>query len=182
MSRYYIFPIGDWSSDGHACVAEYLIKGERPLQEVRETHMANEWLGDLCGEYQENTFYSDTFDSLDHQVVVNQFLKDLVKKHELECTYDSEYPGEPYEITMTHDSLIEVWVFALNLLNPELKLTIESPAMSKYYIKYKGLPVDKSLIEGDINFYGYDDKNRHLRTPGYGVWIDHDGEFYLDCN
>jgi len=50
------------------------------------------------------------------------------------------------------EALFILWISLLNLIDPRLMLTpIESDAEP-------------------INFYGYDEKKRHLNTPGYGLF------------
>lgn len=87
---------------------------------------------------------------------------------------------------MYPESLIEVWVFILNALNPELKLQVVSEPTSHKEKTFKFLgkgKVKRTDVSGKINFYGFDSKDRHLKTPGYGVWDgDDDTRYYLDCN
>lgn len=170
MPNYFIFPIGDPSGDGHAYVAEYMVKSDASLKEVRETHFQHHWIGEICSEYQDNTLSIDFFEDIfaNYQEVMNH----LIHKHDLN--------NEEDEVTINHDAMIDIWILLLNHFNPKLNLEIVSPAMSKYYIKYKGYPFPK---DDDINFSGYDKKGRHLKCPGYGVWNDYShAEFYLDCN
>lgn len=189
MAFHFIFPIGDWSGDGHACVAEYMVRSEASLAQVRETHFANHWIGDLCSEYEDN--------QVDVSLFINQnesegrdFALRLVEVHDLTVIGErgEEYHFDTIKLhefdTMTlelnHDAMIDVWVWLLNNVNDTLKLEIVSPAMSQYYIKYKGYPYP---VDGEIHYYGYDEQQRHLNTPGYGVWNDsYESEFYLDCN
>jgi hypothetical protein len=218
MPYHFIFPIGDWSGDGHAFVAEYMVKSDGTLKDVRETHFANAWLGEICSEYNDNKLGVFFFENSFGKAGV-QFAFELAKKHGLNILFnDDEYCDEDFTfdlltmklkfkdealekshhstlkteqdnyedflndlcLEMNHDALIEFWIFALNFYNSSLNLEIVSPAMSKYYIKYKGLPFPS---DGEINFYGYDENKRHLNTPGYGVWSgDEESEFYLDCN
>lgn len=214
MPYHFIFPVGDWSGDGHAYVAEFMVKSDAPLEELRETHFANHWLGDVCSEYEDNKISFSLLHDAFGQAGV-QFGYELAKKHSLniesdqfefspdELTFDlltqelklkeetvKKYPSfvnidhedliNELSLEMDYNAVIDFWVFALNYYNNKLNLEVVSPAMSKYYIKYKGLPFPS---DGDISFYGYDDNKRHLNTPGYGVWdCDGDSEFYLNCN
>jgi hypothetical protein len=189
MSFHFVFPIGDWSGDGHAYVAEYMVKSEASLQDVRETHFANHWIGDLCSEYEDNKISVDLFID-QNEKEGRDFALRLVEVHDLTVI---DHRGEKYysnnidydnfdEMTLklNPDAMIDVWVWLLNNANAKLQLEIVSPAMSQYYIKYKGYPYP---VDGEINHYGYDEQKRHLNTPGYGVWDDcSDSEFYLDCN
>jgi hypothetical protein len=189
MPFHFIFPVGDWSGDGHAYVAQYMIKSEASLKDVRETHFANHWIGDLCSKYGDNTISVEFFiDQNEHEG--RDFALRLVEVHDLTVM---ENRGKKYHfnnieldkfeemtLKLNHDAMIDIWVWLLNNANGKLKLEIVSPAMSHYFIKYKGYPY---LVDGEINFYGYDEEQRHLNTPGYGVWDDcSDIEFYLNCN
>lgn len=218
MPYHFLFPIGDWSGDGHAFVAEYLVKSEGTLKDVRETHFANKWVGEMCSEYNDNKIgidllmdafeekgaelaynlaknsplnlvdsydetYSDedfTFNMLDMSFKVKPEVL-AQKKKESPSRYD-KYDESSFvqslSLEMSYEAMIEFWVFALNYYNPQLKLEVVSQAMSKYFVKYKGYP---HKPDGSINFYGYDELKRHLKTPGYGVWSgDEDNEFYLE--
>lgn len=183
----YIFPVGDWSGDGHAFVAEFVVQSPKSIEEIRETHFANAWIGDLCSEYEDDKIYFGIFEDLDDSQKGIQFLKEMVLEHKLNCdglkgdgTFVDDEALMDCDIDMDYHSMIKVWVYLLNSFNPELQLKIVSGALSKYEIKYKGYGVDK--IDGDIHFCGYDDKGRHLNLPGYGVWKGHEMEFYLACN
>ena len=55
MTNYIIFPVGDWSGDGHSCCADFLVKSDKSLEEVREVHFKeNSFIGSLCEEYDDN--------------------------------------------------------------------------------------------------------------------------------
>lgn len=189
MPFHFIFPVGDWSGDGHAYVAEYMVRSEATLKEVRETHFANHWIGELCRDYGDNEISVEFF--IDQNEKDGQdFALSLVKNHDLNVI---DNDGEEYDantiklddfaemtLVINHDAMIAIWVWLLNNANSKLKLEVVSPAISRYFIKYKGYPY---TVDGEINFYGYDEDKRHLKTPGYGVWDDcSDSEFYLDCN
>lgn len=51
-----VFPIGDWSFDGHAFLAEFIVRSSFSLDKVREIHfIENHFLGSLCSEYEQHT-------------------------------------------------------------------------------------------------------------------------------
>lgn len=196
MSKYYIFPIGDWSGDGHSFVAEFLVKGEVSLQKVREIHFQNDWIGKICSEYDNNSLPASVVYNFPNPEEAKKFLVELLNKHGSNVVKDLKdiehdevfnYLNMPddqaqlddIDITMDYNSLIDFWIFALNQFDENLKLEVVSVAMSPYYIKYKGYPVAKEEIEGNINFYGRDNQGRHLSTPGYGVWSCDETEFYI---
>lgn len=58
------------------------------------------------------------------------------------------------EERMEAETIFKIWIELLNSIDENLKL------------------VPESLAYEDINFYGYDNKKRHLSTPGYGVFED----------
>lgn len=202
-----IFPIGDWSCDGHSCYADFLVKSDKPLSEVRRVHLKeNDFIGSLCEDYRDNKIevYS-----------LYEFLIKYVSKTEaqekikalidggIELTDDvlelKEYSSRfqdtevDYQVKLSFEEnedcqslviedpkhMLDVWLICLNTIDPSLNLTQASEAMSQYFIKYKGYPAKP---EGNINFYGFNEQNQHLQTPGYGIWDDHSGEFFHDVN
>jgi hypothetical protein len=200
-----IFPIGDWSCDGHNCYADFVVKSNKPVQEIREVQYANPWVGNFCQEYEEDTVAFSFANNFQNPKTALEYLKGLVEKYHLDTnakTSDGKWRmdehlvaeemldeeedtdffdwPENYSIRMTPESVLDLWVYALNSCDPKLKLKIVSEALSQYYIKYKGYPVKK--IDGEINIWGYDEQSRHLKTPGYGVWKDYEGEFHHDCS
>ena len=52
---------------------------------------------------------------------------------------------------LTSRDIVNIWVFLLNHVDGSLELSV--------------------LDIPSINFYGYDEKKRHLNTPGYGVMM-----------
>lgn len=190
MPHYMVFPIGDWSVDGHGVCAEFMIKSNKPLQEVREVHLSqNDFIGSIAEDYGQNYVpYSYLFDGLLEkegatEESVQTYLAELFQTQEL-ALYDfdeeiSKYSSytcpeeeEPTWVIDFPEQMIGIWIAILNWFDSDLKLEVVSEAMSQYYVKYKGYPYKS---EGDIQFYGYDKQNRHLNTPGYGVWVDYDG-------
>src|SRR5579875_1490358 len=74
MTNYIIFPVGDWSGDGHSCCADFLVKSEKNLEEVREVHFKeNNFIGSLCEEYDDNKI---------NVQYLYEFLIDYVTKNE----------------------------------------------------------------------------------------------------
>lgn len=61
------------------------------------------------------------------------------------------YYYDPDTKELCSDGMIELWVDLLMVIDPELKLDI--------------LPDEESIV-----IWGYDDKGRHLNTPGYGLF------------
>jgi hypothetical protein len=206
--HYIIFPIGDWSCDGHSCYADFLVKSTKPLQEVREVHFKeNNFIGSLCKDYQDNkinvAYLYDFLVKYIPKEIAKEKIKQLIdngveimdeefevrdmeerysnKKNDYKVVLSFEEDEEnPQSLTIDDpEIMLDIWLLCLNAINPSLELEKASEAMSQYMIKYKGYP---HKPEGDINFYGVDKESRHLDTPGYGVWDDHCGEFYHDVN
>lgn len=190
MPHYMVFPVGDWSVDGHGVCAEFMIKSNKPLQEVREVHLSqNDFIGSIAKDYGQNyVAYNYLLEGLLEkegvtEESVQQYLSELFQKQGLEL-YDfdeeiSKYSSytcpeeeEPTWVIDSPEQMISIWISILNWFDSALELEVVSEAMSQYYVKYKGYPYKS---EGDIQFYGFDKKNRHLNTPGYGVWVDYDG-------
>lgn len=195
MTNYIIFPIGDWSCDGHNSYADFLVRSEKSLEEVREAHFKeNEFIGSLCKEYEDNKievqslyyFFIKYVCEDDSKAIITKLVDsgisvtndDESENVKLSLNFDDDDNPQSLIIDSPDDMLL-VWISILNVINPSLQLETSSEAMSSYYIKYKGYP-HKPV--GNINLYGFDEQNRHLETPGYGIWLDHSGEFYHDCS
>ena len=134
------FPIGDWSDDGHGKCNYFLVTSNRPVNDVREAHFrCKEQLGfkigDMCGEYEENTIDKD---------IVATLIGLGFTDPDGTCFNAEEY--------CSHEGLFTLWIKILMYIDPELELT---PIVPDYE---------------DINNWGFDDKGRHLDTPGYGLF------------
>lgn len=207
MTNYIIFPIGDWSCDGHNCYADFLVKSEKTLDAVREAHLKeNSFIGSLCKDYEDNKievqflyeFLTEYINEVEAKNILQSFIEsgielsdenaqfnNLVKSAKLHSSNIEQEvklnfnhidgDNSQFFVIYTPEEMLNIWITILNVINPDLKLEIASEALSSYYIKYKGYPHEPS---GNINFYGYDVQNRHLDTPGYGIWQDYEGEFY----
>ena len=75
--------------------------------------------------------------------------------------------------------MLTLWILCLSIIDPLLELKVVSEALSNSYINHKGYPLK---TEGSLHFYGFDSQNRHLKTPGYGVWSSDETEFFNDVN
>lgn len=193
-----LFPVGDYSCDGHNCYAKYVVQSEQPVESIVAAHKREEaFLGSLCSEYENNKIdvyglYVFLLKYLDETQSVS-FLQSLVdggielidddeeferlfnKKHtpkEISLSVIEDEDNMQYLIIDNTDQMLEVWLKLLNTINPDLGITRASEALSEYSIKYKGYP---HTIDGKITDFVRD-------TPGYGVWIDYQGEFHNDCS
>jgi hypothetical protein len=206
-----IFPIGDWSCDGHSCYADFLVKSDKPLSEVRQTHLKeNDFIGSLCEDYRDNkievyTLYeflikyipkTEAQEKIKYLIANGiELTDDVLEVQETACRLkntEMDYQVD-YQVQLSFEDdencqalvieepkhMLDVWLMCLNTIEPSLNLVPISEAMSQYFIKYKGYPTKP---EGNINFYGFNEQNQHLQTPGYGIWDDHSGEFFHDVN
>lgn len=80
---------------------------------------------------------------------IDEVIIDILKRYNL---IDEHFENEDID----SEQIFLIWLNILNSINADLKL--EPYANKKDY--------------EDINFYGRDDKNRHLDTPGYGIFLD----------
>jgi len=136
------FPIGDWSKDGHSKCDNYLIKSEKPVQDVREAHFRAPdalgfEIGTICGEYDERSLETEVVDKL------------------REIGYDFESFGKEIDEDgnpdwLSSDQVVDIWTYLLNHIDPSLNL--------------------ERLVGATVNFYGVDEQKRHLKVPGYGLF------------
>jgi len=143
------FPVGDWSDDGHGKCHYFIVRSNKPVQELRELHFSCKEklgfdIGDICRDYEDSELSLDIFDKLQA------------------AGFDIEWEGEQPEYAKYFDSInarimhteevFNLWTDILKFLDPDLNLEL-------------------TVVESDdINFYGFDEKKRHLNTPGYGVF------------
>lgn len=81
----------------------------------------------------------------------NSVSADMVKKVR---DFGVETADFAYSFMESADVFI-LWIRILNAVNPELALTP---------VKNEHIPM--------VPFYGFDSKTRHLKSPGYGVFLD----------
>lgn len=79
---------------------------------------------------------------------INEGIVSVLKRYNL---IDEHFDNEDID---SHQIFL-IWLSILNSISPSLKL----------------VPFDYKDYE-DINFYGRDVKNRHINTPGYGIFLD----------
>jgi hypothetical protein len=149
----------------------------------RYSYISQPWIGLIAYEYQDNALLKMIVNKLPYPEAGAVFLEDLVEKHSLEIEEDDwseEGEEDETEIHLTYDSLIELWVFLLNQYNPDLQLEVISPALVSTEKKQKKYLPKGSTIEGSIESYA--GQRGGLQIPGYGVWDDYEGEFFMNCN
>lgn len=141
--RTFQMPIGDWSYDGHGRCEAFLATSDKPLWEVREAHFGiKEKLG-IDIEFDGDHLSGDEVRKL------RLLGYDLAEKDAIgfPAGYD-----DPDEYCPSVDGLIDLWVFLLNTVNPELNVAL---------LKKPEYPM--------LQFYGDDSNGRHISSVGYGV-------------
>ena len=101
--------IGDWSQDGHGQSMTYLVKSNKPVEDVREAHFRiNAKTGidieTICSNYMDNT--------------VNEY--DFKKLKELGFEF-LDLTGLGEDVVIPSD-MFRLWLFLLQKADPELKL------------------------------------------------------------
>jgi hypothetical protein len=144
----YKFPVGDWSGDGHEACEWYMVKTNASIEDVREAHFSCKEklgfeIGTIASEYQDNT--------VDEHIIKILFENKIVTEDDFCEVVEGDDGKTMY--TVESEDIFHIWLKILNYLNPTLKLV---------HAKKAELPT--------INFYGWDEKGRHLETPGYGVF------------
>ena len=140
MTHIIRFPIGDWSDDGHGKCEYFEVRSNYSVQDVREVHFKALDMGINIGSICRDYEESELTDEM-----VNK-----LKSIDLNPNDYSDEEGDGGYIDP--EGLILLWLDILRYVDSELELEI---------IKSEAK---------DINFYGHDEKNRHLETPGYGVF------------
>lgn len=146
-------PIGDWSGDRHGKTEDFLIESNKPLQEVRELYFrACEKLGFTldgydkltpCSEYGDSTIKEETLNALlEFGVKIDENLVDSLK--------------ESYEQDKAYLETESMCDIVLEFIKTQDK-TLELVRIPK-----KDYPM--------FQFYGYDEKKRHIGYFGYGLF------------
>ena len=138
----YKFPVGDWSKVGHGKCEWFIVKSPATIEEIREAHFN-------CNEKLGFDIGEMASEYCDYTIPYKTLIK-LVKLNIMKINVD-EYEDYEYEIDNPKE-MIDIWIKILNKVNPKLKLKLEN-------------------VES-INFQGKDDRDRHLKTPGFGLFCD----------
>ena len=145
------FPIGDWSDDGHGKCDYFMVTSNMSVESLREVHfkapeVVGFDIGSMCSDYESSTLDNDIVEKLmaigidPHEYSLNEDTGEWDVLLETDCWMDAE-------------KLVDIWIDVLKYIHAGLELD----------------RVKKPDYE-DINFYGSDEKQRHLQTPGYGVF------------
>lgn len=189
-----IFEIGDWSGDGHSYSAEFLVKSNKDIKELRKVHLKeNQFIGSLCSDYEDNKIaifvLYEFFTKYMSEEKAKEEIKSLIESIDteiLDCSdINEEWIEDISKVSFAEEdehffhmysqtAMLEIWLKLLEVIDPSFEYEIISEPMSRYYIKYKGYP-DK--VDGEFHHYGYID-GTHIDTPGYGTWSCDESEFY----
>lgn len=101
------FPIGDWSDDGHGKCEYFLVKSNKPVEEVREIHFNSKVdIGSICSECDESE------------------LKDYEHNKLIELGYEYEDKScEKYKMIFPKE-MLRIWMFLLMYSDKDLKLEL----------------------------------------------------------
>lgn len=134
--------IGDWSGDGHRYEAIYTFSSNKPVQEVREAFFLAQKI--------EPKLAPDKFCSkyCEHDITAAD-----MKKIRKRFPALKEVPVDEYDGTYTVD--------------PEFMV-----AFTVEYLKHGDptLTLTRELEPERLQFYGKDEKGRHIDSIGYGLW------------
>ena len=153
MEYKFKLPIGDWSSDGHGKHYDFIISSNKPLNKVRELYFkACEEIGfSLDGSYKNegmapNSEYGDYRPNFEILKILIEFgVK--IEKDDLE--YIHRYNVMPKHI------FCNIILSFIMTQDPNLVLKrIESEKIEMF------------------QFYGFDEKRRHIGYFGYGLFVD----------
>ncbi|PIN88389.1 hypothetical protein COU61_05145 [Candidatus Pacearchaeota archaeon CG10_big_fil_rev_8_21_14_0_10_35_13] len=121
-----MFPVGDWSDDGHGKCEYYFATTQRSLEEVREAHHnAPNTLGfpieGICQDYG---------DPIIDNAIVEKLRTEGYGKFEISDEDDGKiYPSG--------EEVFKIWIFLLNKINPGLELKQTDMPSINYYGKDK---------------------------------------------
>ena len=159
MKHKFRIPIGDWSGDGHSQNKDFVIQSNKPVEAVREAYFAaSQKLGynldsshdakkGPCTYYEERTIDNDWYTKLVGDGILNE--NDDIRINEDEESGNPE--DETYDVNI--NMFVGMVLAYLKVGDPELELE---------RIEEESLPM--------LQFYGYDDKQRHIGYFGYGLF------------
>jgi hypothetical protein len=141
-----ILAVGDWSNDGHGQCKEFTVEYTGTIERAREAHFnAKNVTGFDLQDF--NRQYEDYKMSDD--------LREICVTHgwTFAENFDMDDLITGKTICLSANAVAQLWVNILNLTDPSLDIKMVAVA---------NLPT--------LHFYGFDEKRRHLNTPGYGVF------------
>jgi len=106
------FPIGDPSADGHGHCDYYIVKCNKSMNELHSIHTSCKKklgfeIGDICGEYEENTLNPEILDKLTTAGILAILP---------ECDREEITLGEG----LSSETVIEIWLTILKKLDDTL--------------------------------------------------------------
>lgn len=152
MEYKFRIPIGDWSGDGHGKDEDMLVVSNKPLEQIRELYFqACDKIGfSLDGSYKETELTPmSRYQDYRFEKETLKALLDFGVKIEQE---DIDYIEEQ-ESTDGYDLFINIILAFIKTQDAELELEV---------IPSESFPM--------FQFYGFDDKKRHIGYFGYGLF------------
>ena len=141
------FVLGDWSCDGHSISETFIVESSIPVEKLREvhfksTHVLGFDIGSICQEYGKNWIEKEFYYKLKSILLWG------------DDDIDDTYWEEENDRYIIQDSieLLGIWLDCLQAIEPNLVLNI----------------IDDDIPK--MHFSGYDNHNRHLNVPGYGLY------------
>ena len=136
--------IGDWSSDGHGHCEDFYALSNKKVEEVREAH-----------------FLIKGKTGIDIEKICSEYGETSIDRNhsdfkliEALSTKMGHNDGVNEELYFDPEEMAQLWIFLLKKADPGLDITLMAD----------DIPT--------LNFYGYDDKNRHISQVGYGCFHD----------
>ena len=147
------FVLGDWSDDGHGKAETYLVACTHEVEYLRELHYKLEELGidpgSWASDYESNLIPEDQIDALVKAGIDVAFSEYCLYRDEGDSPSQTE--GSYYCENI--DGLLNMWLDCLNLIDKDVHFQVVTD----------NVPT--------MHFYGRDKQGRHLRVPGYGMFI-----------
>lgn len=143
-------PIGDYSDDDHGKCIYYIIESNKSLEEVRELYFkscelfGNNFSKYLCWDYGDNYLTEDHFEELSKFGI--DFTKIFIDINDILDEFEAEE-----NINLDIESYVEILLQFIKISDSDLELKIIEDKLPMF------------------NFYGKDDKGRHIGQFGYGL-------------
>lgn len=152
MKYNFKFAIGDWSKDGHGKCDYFVVKSNKPVEEVRESHykiknVTGINIDELCSEYGDSAIHNDVYMKL-----IRLGFDFKSEGFDVYLEEEEEEEEEDLEAYCNSLSYLKLWIFLLKQVDKSLEIEI---------------------IKNDIpmfQFYGYDKERRHIGASGYGLF------------
>lgn len=138
------FPIGDWSGDGHDRCEYFQYRVNKTVEELREIHFAFE---ERSQKFLEK--------------LCAKYQDPSMHEHQIEKLMDIGFISDETEVSKyVADTNYLSWKEMADLWLALLKF--QEPTLEYEYVEPEKVP--------RISFYGFDEKGRHIRFVGYGLF------------